>query len=138
MTMEPKEIIFDEERQKIAIAFAGGVALCRLVVMYGSASEEPVSPSMLDIFIRSDLDAQTETNGTPVSESPRYERHYFEYVCGLIAESLNEAGEEGTPDTVISEIFGIAATHMSEGNLPVRVGVVPSDFSIPESWLEEN
>ena len=136
--MAPKEIIFDEERQKIAIAFASGMALSRLVAMYGSMSKEPVSPSMLDIFIRSDLDVQTETNGTPVSESPRYERHYFEYVCGLIAEYLNEAGEEGTPEAVISEIFGVAATHMSEGTFPVRVGVVPSDFSIPESWLEEN
>ena len=136
--MKTTEIIFDEERQKIAIAFASGVALCRLVGIYGSTSEEPVSPSMLDIFIRSDLDMQTETNGTPVSESPRYERHYFEYVCGLIADSLNEAGEDGTQESIISEIFGVAATHMSEGTCPVRVGVVPSDFSIPESWLEEN
>ena len=116
--MKTTEIIFDEERQKIAIAFASGVALCRLVGIYGSTSEEPVSPSMLDIFIRSD--------------------HYFEYVCGLIADSLNEAGEDGTQESIISEIFGVAATHMSEGTFPVRVGVVPSDFSIPESWLEEN
>ena len=134
---EPREIVFDDDGQRVATVFAGGLALARLALTYAARSEEPVSTPLLDIFVRMELNKQSEPDGTPVKESPRYDRHYFEYVCTLIADALTELGEEVTPEEVISDVFGIAATHASGGSHPVQVGVVPTDFSIPESWLEE-
>jgi hypothetical protein len=129
-----QELIFDNQKQHEATMFASALALTRLASVHQNSTDNKMDISKLDIFVRLQLNKYLiDVEGViPDETSNDFERQYLEYCCYLISEASGES-----IDSVIGEIFSVAATHTARLQKPVEVGVVPNDFGIPEEWLND-